>query len=194
MTLVSERFDRFRKKIRNPAFQENRGLSNEVGFYIFDYDPKDELFVRNEVEDIAHNSTTASIGANVQMFNLFDVVIRLIDEMGYLQEFIQIEEKDGIDMVIRQINNVLKMGKERNLIVQYILDHLEHRDERNIIFLTGVGQVFPLIRAHRVLNTMNQVINQTPVVMFYPGSYNSLSLRAFGKLDDKNYYRAFRLE
>lgn len=93
MTLVSERFDRFRKKIRNPAFQENRGLSNEVGFYIFDYDPKDELFVRNEVEDIAHNSTTASIGANVQMFNLFDVVIRLIDEMGYLQEFIQIEEK-----------------------------------------------------------------------------------------------------
>lgn len=194
MTLVSERFDRFRKKIRNPAFQENRGLSNEVGFYIFDYDPKDELFVRNEVEDIAHNSTTASIGANVQMFNLFDVVIRLIDEMGYLQEFIQIEEKDGIDMVIRQINNVLKMGKERNLIVQYILDHLEHRDERNIIFLTGVGQVFPLIRAHRVLNTMNQVINQTPVVMFYPGSYNSLSLRAFVKLDDKNYYRAFRVE
>ncbi|BBF75020.1 L-cystine import ATP-binding protein [Lacticaseibacillus paracasei] len=194
MTLVSERFDRFRKKIRDPAFQENRGLSNEVGFYIFDYDPKDELFVRNEVEDIAHNSTTASIGANVQMFNLFDVVIRLIDEMGYLQEFIQIEEKDGIDMVIRQINNVLKMGKERNLIVQYILDHLEHRDERNIIFLTGVGQVFPLIRAHRVLNTMNQVINQTPVVMFYPGSYNSLSLRAFGKLDDKNYYRAFRVE
>ena len=114
--------------------------------------------------------------------------------MGYLQEFIQIEEKDGIDMVIRQINNVLKMGKERNLIVQYILDHLEHRDERNIIFITGVGQVFPLIRAHRVLNTMNQVINQTPVVMFYPGSYNSLSLRAFGKLDDKNYYRAFRVE
>lgn len=111
MTLVSERFDRFRKKIRNPAFQENRGLSNEVGFYIFDYDPKDELFVRNEVEDIAHNSTTASIGANVQMFNLFDVVIRLIDEMGYLQEFIQIEEKDGIDMVIRQINNVLKWVK-----------------------------------------------------------------------------------
>jgi hypothetical protein len=194
MTLVRERFDRFRKKIRDPAFQENRGLSNEVGFYIFDYDPKDELFVRNEVEDIAHNSTTASIGANVQMFNLFDVVIRLIDEMGYLQEFIQIEEKDGIDMVIRQINNVLKMGKERNLIVQYILDHLEHRDERNIIFLTGVGQIFPLIRAHRVLNTMNQVINQTPVVMFYPGSYNSLSLRAFGKLDDKNYYRAFRVE
>ncbi|WP_445618758.1 DUF1788 domain-containing protein [Lacticaseibacillus paracasei] len=194
MTLVSERFDRFRKKIRDPAFQENRGLSNEVGFYIFDYDPKDELFVRNEVEDIAHNSTTASIGANVQMFNLFDVVIRLIDEMGYLQEFIQIEEEDGIDMVIRQINNVLKMGKERNLIVQYILDHLQHRDERNIIFITGVGQIFPLIRAHRVLNTMNQVINQTPVVMFYPGSYNSLSLRAFGKLDDKNYYRAFRVE
>lgn len=194
MTLVRERFDRFRKKIRDPAFQENRGLSNEVGFYIFDYDPKDELFVRNEVEDIAHNSTTASIGANVQMFNLFDVVIRLIDEMGYLQEFIQIEEEDGIDMVIRQINNVLKMGKERNLIVQYILDHLQHRDERNIIFITGVGQIFPLIRAHRVLNTMNQVINQTPVVMFYPGSYNSLSLRAFGKLDDKNYYRAFRVE
>ena len=114
--------------------------------------------------------------------------------MGYLQQFIEIEKDDGIDMVIRQINNVLKMGDERNLIVRYILDHLEHPEERNIIFITGIGQVFPLIRAHRVLNTMNQVIDKTPVVMFYPGSYNSLSLRAFGKLDDKNYYRAFRIE
>ena len=194
MTQLSDRFDRFRKKIRDPAFQENRGLSNEVGFYIFDYDPEDELYVRNEVEDIAHDSTTASIGANVQMFNLFDVVIDLIDQMGYLQQFIEIEKDDGIDMVIRQINNVLKMGDERNLIVSYILDHREHPEERNIIFITGIGQVFPLIRAHRVLNTMNQVIDKTPVVMFYPGSYNSLSLRAFGKLDDKNYYRAFRIE
>ena len=185
MTQLSDRFDRFRKKIRDHAFQENRGLSNEVGFYIFDYDPKDELYVRNEVEDIAHDSTTASIGANVQMFNLFDVVIDLIDQMGYLQQFIEIEKDDG---------NVLKMGDERNLIVRYILDHLEHPEERNIIFITGIGQVFPLIRAHRVLNTMNQVIDKTPVVMFYPGSYNSLSLRAFGKLDDKNYYRAFRIE
>ena len=101
MTQLSDRFDRFRKKIRDHAFQENRGLSNEVGFYIFDYDPKDELYVRNEVEDIAHDSTTASIGANVQMFNLFDVVIDLIDQMGYLQQFIEIEKDDGIDKIGR---------------------------------------------------------------------------------------------
>ncbi|KRK12068.1 L-cystine import ATP-binding protein [Lacticaseibacillus zeae DSM 20178 = KCTC 3804] len=191
MTALDKRFERFREKLKDPAFQQNRGLSNEVGFYIFDYDPKDELRVRNEVENIANTSTPATIKANVQVFNLLNIVMTIFEQMGY--SLSEAEKKDGISVVIRQVNNVLKMGHEHNLIVQYIEEHLIRNDSPTIIFLTGVGQVFPLIRSHRVLNTLNQVIDKQPVVMFFPGKYNSLNLNIFGKLSDNNYYRAFRI-
>ncbi|BAN75037.1 MULTISPECIES: DUF1788 domain-containing protein [Lacticaseibacillus] len=191
MTALDKRFERFREKLKDPAFQQNRGLSNEVGFYIFDYDPKDELRVRNEVENIANTSTPATIKANVQVFNLLNIVMTIFEQMGY--SLSEAEKKDGISVVIRQVNNVLKMGHEHNLIVQYIEEHLIRNDSPTIIFLTGVGQVFPLIRSHRVLNTLNQVIDKQPVVMFFPGKYNSLNLNIFEKLSDNNYYRAFRI-
>lgn len=191
MTALDKRFERFREKLKDPAFQQNRGLSNEVGFYIFDYDPKDELRVRNEVENIANTSTPATIKANVQVFNLLNIVMTIFEQMGY--SLSEAEKKDGISVVIRQVNNVLKMGHEHNLIVQYIEEHLIRDDSPTIIFLTGVGQVFPLIRSHRVLNTLNQVIDKQPVVMFFPGKYNSLNLNIFEKLSDNNYYRAFRI-
>ena len=35
--------------IKSEDFLKNRGLGNEVGYYIFDYDPKDELLVREYV-------------------------------------------------------------------------------------------------------------------------------------------------
>ncbi|MBF5067275.1 DUF1788 domain-containing protein, partial [Salmonella enterica subsp. enterica serovar Istanbul] len=111
------------------------------------------LRVRNEVENIANTSTPATIKANVQVFNLLNIVMTIFEQMGY--SLSEAEKKDGISVVIRQVNNVLKMGHEHNLIVQYIEEHLIRNDSPTIIFLTGVGQVFPLIRSHRVLNTLN---------------------------------------
>ena len=36
-------------------------------------------------------------------------------------------------------------------------------------------------------------MGSTPLVLFYPGVYDGQSLRLFGTLEDKPYYRAFRL-
>ena len=37
MSYLDDRLDLAEKKIKEPKFRENRGLSNEVGYYIFDY-------------------------------------------------------------------------------------------------------------------------------------------------------------
>ena len=78
-----------------------------------------------------------------------------------------------------------------NLIVQYIKDRLP---EKCIVFIVGLGKTYPIIRAHKILNTMHQVLDKNPVVLFYPGNYDEKSLRAFGEVKDQNYYRAFRLD
>ncbi|MFD1428923.1 DUF1788 domain-containing protein [Lacticaseibacillus mingshuiensis] len=192
MADLNRDFDRLREKIRQPAFQRNQGLSNEVGYYIFDYRPKDELIVRENVAAIAKESTVATIGANVQVFDLFDIMMTIVDGFGYRAAFEKMEVEDGMSRVIIEMNNIMRMNQEENRIVQYIEDHLD-KTQPTIIFLTGVGKVFPLIRSHKVLNTLNQVIDTSPVVMFYPGVYNGTNLKMFGELEDDHYYRAFGL-
>ncbi|WP_179394506.1 DUF1788 domain-containing protein [Lacticaseibacillus absianus] len=192
MADLEEDFRRLRDKIASPSFQQNHGLSNEVGYYIFDYDPKDELRVREAVQNIATTATVATIGANVQVFNLYDLVITILKRYGYVEGFADFEQEYGTEQLIHEINNVLEMNEERNLIVEEIAAAVD-AEEPTIIFLTGVGQVFPLLRSHKVLNTMNQVIDKVPVVMFYPGKYDGLHLSMFGEIKDDNYYRAFGL-
>ena len=46
---IDEKISKIEPKIKEPSFLENKGLSNEVGYYIFDYNPKYELKVRDEV-------------------------------------------------------------------------------------------------------------------------------------------------
>ena len=76
--------------------------------------------------------------------------------------------------------------------------------EHDLVLISGVGSVYPMLRSHTLLNNLHAVMGQTPLVMFYPGKYDKLSLRLFGKTglsggatgDRKrqaNYYRAFRL-
>ncbi|WP_414950114.1 DUF1788 domain-containing protein [Levilactobacillus brevis] len=193
MVPLKKKFQDLREKIQTQSFQENRGLSNEVGYYIFDYDPEKELYVRGEIGDIIRQEKAAPTGVTIQVFDLFTIMLTIVDQFGYRKAFIDLEKSNGITQVIDWMNNIMEMNEEHNLVVQYISDHL-NKDGPTIVFITGVGQVYPIIRAHKVLNTMTQVIDQIPVMMFYAGNYNSVRLQAFGELQEDNYYRAFHFE
>lgn len=75
-------------------------------------------------------------------------------------------------------------------MVQYMADRVQPND---IVFITGVGKVYPIVRSHTILNNLHKVIDQVPVVMFFPGNYDGLELVLFDAIKDDNYYRAFPL-
>ena len=189
MDTIKEKFAKLKEKMHNDDFQMNAGLSNEVGYYVFSYDAKQELVVRKYISEFEKDMTLATSGFKIQEFNIFDILLDVIDQFGYRDAFIEMEKDEGIDEVSLQVNNILEMYENNNVIVQYVNNRLT--DDKTIIFLTGIGQVFPLLRAHTVLNTMSQVIDRFPVIMFYPGEYDGLGLKAFGEVTDNNYYRAF---
>ena len=75
-----------------------------------------------------------------------------------------------------------------------IAAELAESDAR-IIFLTGIGEVFPYIRSHNVLNNLQSVVTGRPMLVFFPGRYEQSatlgsSLVLFGRLKDDQYYRA----
>ncbi|KRN99191.1 DUF1788 domain-containing protein [Companilactobacillus kimchiensis] len=190
MSSTETKLDHLKEKIQNSEFQNNQGLSNEVSYYILAYNPKDYLIVRKELNNIEHVYTKDTIGYEIKEFNVYQIMWRLLEERGIKDAVIEMEKRDGIDYLSEQINNVLRMTNSDNELVQYIEERI---NPDTIVFLTGIGQIYPLIRAHKILNTMHQIISNVPVVLFYPGKYDSLSLSMFGELKEDNYYRAFQI-
>lgn len=191
MDLIDERLNRIESIIKKDSFRRNKGLGNEVGYYIFDYDPKYEIKVREYIVYLKNkikNNHNSSF--KILEFDLFNIIIEILREKGYLEKSFEFEKKKGKEFTKKAINNLLKLSSESNLIVNYIK---ENTSENSIVFITGVGKSYPLLRSHNVLNNLHQVLDEVPVVMFFPGEYSGNDLILFGTIHDNNYYRAFPL-
>lgn len=187
---IDVKLSKIEPKIKEPSFLENKGLSNEVGYYIFDYDPKYELKVRDEVSRIKNKINNSDYPFSIVEFDLYEIIIDILSEKNYLEKVFNFEEKKGIKFTTKAIINLLKLNSDNNVIVNYILD----RTPRNcVVFLTGVGKAYPILRSHNVLNNLHQKLDEVPVVLFFPGKYSGRDLVLFNTIEGSNYYRAFPL-
>ncbi len=109
------------------------------------------------------------------------------------QEFREELLSNGLDKYLYSLTGELydavaklfKLTNDDNLIVTHILNNTP---EEYVVFLTGIGNAFPFVRSHNVLNNLHQVRDRILVVMFYPGRWNGQSLELFGTICQKNCY------
>ena len=192
MPSLDERLSLIEEKITDKSFRENKGLGNEVGYYIFDYDPREELNVRNYITYLKERVNYGNKGYKIIEFDLFDLMIDVLKGEGYLEAFYEIEKEEGF---MEMAENVVQtLGLDNTDDLNLILNRIMSTDlENSVVFLTGVGKCFPIIRSHNILNNLHQVLDIVPVILFYPGHYTGQDLQLFNTLDSKNYYRAFHL-
>lgn len=189
MRTIQDRLDEILPKITDSSFRKNRGLGNEIGFYIFDYDPKYEMLVREHIAYVKERVARDS-AIHIREFDLYEIILELLSNKGYLQKNIEMEQKKGSEFILNATRKALRLATNNDLVVQYITERVEPND---IVFLTGVGKAFPIIRSHTILNNLHKAIDEVPLVMFFPGTYDGLELVLFGEIKDDNYYRAFQL-
>lgn len=190
MNTLDERLDKAEAMIKKPSFRKNKGLGNEAGYYIFDYPPEQELLVRERVEYIRKKNEQSDDEYRIVVFDLYEIIIEILKEKGYLEKCYEFEKKRGFDRITKAVGNMLRITAKDSLIVNYIR---KRTPEKAIVFLVGIGKCYPILRSHTVLNNLHQVIDNVPVVMFYPGKYDGQELILFGEIKDDNYYRAFKL-
>lgn len=190
MRTINERLDEILPKITDPSFKENKGLGNEVGYHIFDYDPEQEMIVRKHIEFIKKHLNSGASNQVIKEFDLYEMVLEILDQKGYLEKNFTLEERRGSEYVLNATRKSLRLTLDNDLMIKYIADRIQ---DHEIIFITGVGKVFPIVRSHVVLNNLFKAVGQVPVVMFFPGRYDGQELRLFGEIKDDNYYRAFQL-
>ena len=189
MTL-DQRLDKAEEMIKKPSFRENKGLGNEVGYYIFDYPAEKELYVRERIEYMKKKNNSSMDDYKIVEFDLYDITIDILKKKGFLEKCYDFEKKKGFERVSKSISNMLKITSADGLIIKHIQ---ENTPEKAIVFITGIGKCYPILRSHTVLNNLHQVIDNVPVVLFYPGVYDGQELVLFGEIKDDNYYRAFKL-
>ena len=190
MPELAKRLDIAEKKIKEPSFRQNKGLGNEVGYYVFDYPAEKELQVRERIAYMQHKNAKGTDGFELVVFDLYDIIIDLLEQEGYMETCFKFEQKNGFDRIVKAVGNLLKISDADSLIVQHIQ---QHTPQDAVVFLTGIGKCYPLLRSHKVLNNLHQALDRVPVVLFYPGRYDGQELVLFSSIKDDNYYRAFRL-
>ena len=190
MADLNERLDKMEDATRKPSFRQSSGRANEVNYWIFDYPPDKELEVRERIKYMQNRNARGGEEFELKVFDLYDIIIDFLDKNNFLEECYKFEKKKGLERIGKAVSNSMKINDDDSYIVRHIKDNTP---ENAIVFLTGVGKCFPILRSHKVLNNLHQAFVRVPVVMFFPGIYNEQELILFGEIKDDNYYRAFKL-
>ena len=189
---IPERFDHLYTLISSERFLQKQGLGNEVPFFICPYDPKDTYEMQKFARQLARRLRQNGVG--VLEINLYDLSVELLQQRGIWEQVLAVEETVSKDELKELLQGVL--DPETHL-VPAIAAKMGQRPFA-VMFISGVGEVFPYIRSHNVLNNLQSVAKEQPTVMFFPGQYthsleSGASLDLFGKLHDDKYYRAFNI-
>lgn len=189
---IKDRFQHLFDVISGQRFLKKQGLGNEVPFFICPYKPEESL----EMERLQRQLTNSleQAGVRVLEINLYDLSIEILKERDIWNQILEMEESVSKEQLKELLQGVL--DPEAHL-VPAIAAKLANA-EFEVLFLSGVGEVFPYIRSHNVLNNLQSTAKEKPTVMFFPGAYthsleSGASLDLFGRLHDDKYYRAFNI-
>lgn len=186
MANLNARLDQIIPKIKEDKFIDGRGLGNEISFYVFDYEPSDELIVREHIQYIKKEFDYKGTNRRIIEFDLYKMLIEITKEKRIFERIFEMEKHQGKDALFRAMTTFA--------VPKIFKDKIEaQKDNYDVVFLTGVGKVYPFVRSHNILNNLQEVIHATPLILFFPGRYDGQSLQLFSKFKDDNYYRAFRL-
>lgn len=184
MSSLNERLDQLRLKVQEPAFLEGKGLSNEVNIRIFRYDAEEEMAVRHFTSQIITDQTMA---CHLIECNLYQIFLEICEDLDIMDSIVEMEAEDGSDFVLEQLHAAAGEDEFIAKMKEKVGETIRGRDA---IILTGVGDVFPFMRVHKMLEAM-QPYFAIPILVMYPGTFDGSALKLFDRLTPNSYYRAF---
>lgn len=181
------------KVLSSERFLKMEGLGNEVAHFIYDYDPSWELDVAQAKKRIKTKLDT-ELGIKVFEVNLYDLCVDLLKKRNVWDRVLAAEPTMDKPEFLKMLQNML----DPQMHLAPAIKELMAAEAFQVLFLTGIGEVFPFVRSHTVLNNLQTVVSDKPMLMFFPGRYEvsatqGSALVLFGQLKDDSFYRAKRI-
>lgn len=181
---IQERLDGLRSLIQEPDFLEGKGLSNEVNIRIFCYDASEEMIVQHFISQM---TADPSIRCRLIECNLYKAFLSICDDLGITDAIPGMEEADGSIFLLEQLHAAIGV---RELIEK--IQYAPHKTG-DVLMITGVGDAFPFIRVHVLLEALQPYFSDIPILAMYPGKFDGHQTKLFDRLQPNDYYRAFNV-
>ncbi len=172
-------------RLSEESFLQNKGLSNEVGIHVFCYDPGEEMMVNHFFQSLKKDQSKPF---HIIECDLYEIFLKICEEKRILKGIPAMEEKRGKDYLMKQLQ---KVATPEAFVEKMCYE--PHQPGKDILLISGVGKVYPFMRSHKILDNIQHIFSDIPVLMLYPGTFNGQDLDLFGKFLDGHYYRAFNL-
>lgn len=193
--IEKNRGDRFKHLLEvtsSQRFLKNEGV-DEIPFYIYAYDPKLSIDATEDKESLKKQLDQQ--GVSVLEINLYDLAVQILKQNGDWNWYIEKEPSMTKQEFREELQGILDVENVLTPEIAKMIKDTEH----DLVFLTGIGEVFPYIRSHSILNNLQVVAKHKPTVIFFPGEYQhsldkGATLKLFNKLEDDKYYRAFNID
>lgn len=178
--------------ISSQRFLSNEGLNNEVPFHICPFEPDISQDMTHAIKQLKNELFDQGIEA--LEINLYDLIVEILKHEGDWEWLLENETTLSREELKEELQGILDT---ESVLIPAIVARMKASSYK-VIFITGVGEVFPYIRSHNILNNLQRVAKEQPTLMFFPGKYqhslaSGASLRLFDKLTDDKYYRAFNI-
>jgi len=175
-----ERLNNVKIRIHEHGFTIPKGIGSEIPHYVFDYPAEDELKVRIYLKALIEQSPL-----RIKNINLFEFFLNLFE--GELEELLEISDEEGLSGLVETTETVL--DNEQTLVESFI----KETGNAELIFITGVGNAFPLMRSSKLLKLLSTYAYRRTIVLFYPGQFTGLNLCLFHRLNNEDQYLLSRI-
>lgn len=184
MSDITDSLARVAARLSEESFLSNKGLSNEVGIHVFCYKPEEEPIVSYYFSRLKEDR---SMPFRLIECDLYRIFLTICEEKRILKTIPATEERKGKAYLLEQLQKVATP--------EAFVERMRYEPHcyGDILLITGVGKVYPFMRSHKILDNIQHLFSDIPILMLYPGSFNGQDLSLFDRFLDEHYYRAFNL-
>jgi hypothetical protein len=113
----------------------------------------------------------------------------MLEERNILTKILEKEQSLPKTKLLQSLQNILDVETKIMPEIQKMVD----KEKTSMVFIEGVGEVYPYIRSHTIINNLQKVVTDRPTLLFFPGKFDGHKLVLFNKIHDDNHYRAFNI-
>lgn len=194
--MLNELSERLFQILKSPDFLAMKGLANEVPIFIQPYEPAHEDALRRLVESLTTRLRSAGIAT--AKLDLFELVLQELEDNHILEDLLEHEADCERVEILETLHNY---SDPKTHLIPRLMRAVES-DGAQLTLITGSGRVYPFLRTHTILESLQPAMLRNPMVIFFPGEYlqdpsGGSHLRLFGSIPSPSiqnpYYRAKNL-
>ena len=195
-TNMNDLSERLFQILGHPDFLLMKGQANEVPIFIQTYEASQEDAARRMVDSLVVRLRNS--GVVVKALDLFDMVLEELEDNHILPALLRDEATFEKVEIIETLQNY---ADPKTHLVPRLMRAIGN-DGTQLTLITGSGRIFPFLRTHTILESLQPAMLRHPVVIFFPGEYDQdpnggSHLRLFGAVPSPKinnpYYRATNL-